>query len=108
MKRIILPICLLLIGCVSTESVQHDVALTWIDENFDEFVFEHGEPRSMFRMQNGMQIYKWSSNRHGDSAAVACEMDILVDEMNYIRGVRITKDGMGQWQISRCAEVLRY
>lgn len=91
-------------------------------------------PAARFKLQNSMIMYRWSSgitnfqmpafttssgnidglgNYSGSSTTfgnspirLECVIDITAYENNNIQSIRIVRDTIGLWAISRCAEIL--
>jgi len=121
-------------GCTTTSQVQ-DNLISYVGMNSDSFFMRYGMPAARFQFQNKNVVYRWSSGVTnmqmpaftsqsgninsmgtfsgggstfgGGNAQFECIIDITVNEQNIINSLRIVKDTIGLWAISRCAEVLR-
>ena len=125
----------LLGGCVSTTE-QADAVLRseWLGKNADAFFSRHGLPSKQYASSSGGRFYEWADQRavslpgyatttvspsYGgtffaqtiytapSSIRVACTVTIEADKANVIRAIRATGDTIGNWQLSRCAEIFR-
>lgn len=131
MKKVLISAILLLVGCVSTQSVINNFAPKWFGKDFDDFVYQYGAPYSKHEMSNGMVMYRWSStasvampattvghiNSYGNvytatagggNVDLGCVLEIGVDKKdNTIYSMRIAEDTWGKWTTSMCHEVLK-
>lgn len=135
MKKFIYLLCIgITAGCTTTRSVSDKFYPLWQNRNFDEFIVEYGIPSSDYKLQNGSTLYKWASRTtvqkpittnttvrdtaqgtkdytsytSGGTKEMICELNILVDEQNTIKSIKIIEDTTGEWSFSRCSEVLHY
>lgn len=130
---IIISLIFLISGCTTTNQVQSNL-YSYIGSNSDTFFLRFGMPMSRFKLQSGFTLYRWSSgatnfqmpafttssgnidglgNYSGSSTTfgnspirLECVIDITADDKNIISNIRIVKDTMGLWAVSRCAEML--
>ncbi len=124
---------LIFVSCTTTNQVQNNL-ISYIGTNTDSFFMRYGMPAARFKLQNSMIMYRWSSgvtnfqmpafttssgnidglgNYSGSSTTfgnspirLECVIDITAYENNNIQSIRIVRDTIGLWAISRCAEIL--
>lgn len=136
MKKILIVFfsSLIFISCTTTNQVQNNLLVSFDGSNADSFFLRFGMPSARFKLQNGFTLYRWSSgatnfqmpafttssgnidglgNYSGSSTTfgnspirLECVIDITTNDKNIIRSIRIVRDTMGLWAVSRCAEVL--
>lgn len=136
MRGSYLPIlALCLAGCVSVEDTQKAAADAWIGHSSDEFFLTYGAPFSVYELASGERLMRWSSGVHsfnipghstttgsvgpygmvslhttttpGGSIDTECQIDFVVDAAGLIHQMRIAKDTIGDWALSRCREYLK-
>lgn len=135
MKKIFIVLfsSLIFVSCTTTNQVQNNL-ISYIGTNTDSFFMRYGMPAARFKLQNSMIMYRWSSgitnfqmpafttssgnidglgNYSGSSTTfgnspirLECVIDITAYENNNIQSIRIVRDTIGLWAISRCAEIL--
>lgn len=136
MKKILIVFfsSLIFVSCTTTNQVQNNLLVSFDGNNADSFFLRFGMPTARFKLQNGFTLYRWSSgttnfqmpafttfsgnidglgNYSGSSTTfgntslrLECVIDITTNDKNIIRSIRIVRDTMGLWAVSRCAEVL--
>jgi hypothetical protein len=121
-----------LAGCQSTQETSQHLQSNWVGKSSDDFFIKHGAPIGAFALADGGAIYTWDGARTSvyvpsvpitntsyvgtvpvtttswsgnGSIAVACAVQIVTDKDRKITEIRATKDSIGMWQLSRCAEV---
>jgi hypothetical protein len=121
-------------ACVSVQETQTAVESAWVGRQADEFFIAYGPPSSDYRLDNGDRLVRWSSgvNQYfvpgsshstgtviGNQVSVTtyssppsaieteCQVDIVIDPKGTITKMRIAKDTVGDWQLSRCREFLK-
>jgi hypothetical protein len=119
-------------ACQSTQEATKNLQSNWIGQSSDAFFIKHGAPIGDFALADGGKIYTWDGARTSvyipdvpsTSTAVvgnvaitttewsgahdmnlACVVQIVTDKNRKITEIRPTKDSLGMWQLSRCAEV---
>jgi len=122
-------------GCTTTEEAMVRANNRYIGKNFDEFVLEHGIPRSKFQLNNGDYIYVWNSavvsfqmpttttvsgtvspygsyygsgiTTGGGTLDVFCEVQIHTTSEGKIISIKPVQDTIGIWTTSRCSECFK-
>lgn len=128
MRNFAICLGLMLVGCVSTQTVVNKMGQKYIGTNFDDFVLKHGAPYRNFTLSTGEVVQIWSSGvtkvampgtattsyygntattsiTPGGDAEMYCEVQFKVDKENIIRQVTILKDTLGSWTTSMCHEI---
>lgn len=117
----------------ATDDAQAAAQRAFVGQRADSFFALHGLPVAAMQTQDGA-IYEWRSDvvthampvtttattsrvgdrlhtvattTGGNSLSVYCNARLLVDKTGIITSFRITADTVGNWALSRCAEVLR-
>ena len=127
-------VCLLigiLSGC-TTEKAAETLRSEWIGKNADNFFLRHGPPSGSFPLTDGRQIFTWQSNvlnyqlpgsarststvsgrsvyttttvDPATDVKVYCRVQLVTNAQRTILEIRPDADTIGEWQISRCAEI---
>lgn len=133
MKAMVLPIALVVSGCVTTtEQANSVLKSSWIGKNADQFFAQHGLPSKQYTTSTGGRLYEWSDRRSmtipgsatttvtptygglfiaqtsytpATSMSIVCAVAIEADAKNTIRAIRAANDSIGWWQTSRCHEI---
>lgn len=135
MKNTILSLCVAMAfcGCSTTQQATTRLTADYVGKSLDSFVLDHGIPHSKYQLDDGGFVYVWSSgvivvqmpttttvsgtvspygtySSHattsgGGQIEVFCEIQIQTDPNNIIRSLKPIKDTIGNWELSRCAEI---
>jgi hypothetical protein len=126
-------LCIALAGCsamTTTGQLQPSLEHSYIGRQAEDFFRANGLPSNAMRTQAGGTLYEWRSDvvvtqmpvtstanvvgntafirsSGGQSLQQFCVVALEADTSGKIVGVRIATDTIGQWAVSRCAEVLR-
>lgn len=127
-------VLLLTTGCTTTEDANVGLETRYIGKPVDEFFIQHGPPSSKHTLDSGKALYVWAENPKfyttsgqtnttvnvvGDSAfattsstpsstiTVQCQVRILANAKGIIEQILSHSDTVGDWELSRCAEVFR-
>ena len=135
MKYTIILLCvsIILSGCSTTQQATTRLTTDYAGKSLDAFVIDHGIPHTKYQLDDGGFIYVWNSGvivynmpttttmsgtvspyatysghattSGGGQINVYCEIQIQTDPNNIIRSLRPIKDTIGNWELSRCAEI---
>lgn len=120
-------------GCISNTETQQKLSSAWAGRPADEFFIKNGPPNSTHRLDGGGAIYSWSGGHESYSLPgastttfspswggatvatttttapsklnISCSAQIVTDSSGRIQEIRLTKDTIGAWQLSRCNEI---
>lgn len=133
MKRtLIIPVLAILAGCATTQQATDALQKGFVGRDLDAFVLRYGAPLQRHQLNSGGSIYVWSSevqsydlpstttiqgttSPYGFSGSavttgggvvnVFCEVQIVTAPNGTITSIAPTRDTIGRWTTSRCAEV---
>lgn len=134
MKNSILIIAIAaLVGCASTEQIGGDINTLWQHQHVDTFFQQYGPPATQYKMAGDGTIFTWQSNvlgytmpshttfnanvssygtvtgnafeTGGGSITVFCKLQLTASDDGLIKQVKIQRDTMGKWRLSRCSEI---
>lgn len=110
MRTSIIALSFLLAGCV-TDQATDQLQSQWLGKPFDQFVLKHGAPKGSAKLADGRTVYDWEDRYDGTTITgaqvhVGCAARIVVAR-GAIESIEATKDTLGRFTVSRCAEVLR-
>ena len=134
MNFLLLAGVLFLAACTTTQGVANQIYSVYGGRDVDQFFRVYGPPASQYSFANGDKFYTWNSgmqsvtlpgsaNYQGtvypqgqvygsatydppQTVPIFCEVRFLVDPNGIVKRVDITRDTLGWWQLSRCAEIL--
>ena len=135
MKKIILGLALLvLVECTTTQDAMNKI-FHYNGRSADDFFRNNGMPLQAYKFDKGDIMYRWSSIAHsvvmpgftnysgsvgpfgqvtgnavtsgGFAINVQCVVDILADQNNKILKITPIVDTWGDWETSRCNEILK-
>lgn len=128
MTVIVVALMFSLSGCVSGSAVHEDFTARWAGKPLDEFTIRYGLASGSQRLKDGRTVVEWS-DRYGvgnngsplvglgasiggaenqaGSFQLSCQLRMVIDPAGRIEQVTVTKDTIGRWVNSRCAEVLK-
>lgn len=131
MHWILLLFAFALAGC-TTEQARQTMQSEWIGKSSDEFFLTNGPPVSEFKLTDGRRIYTWQSGvknynmppmtsttvtgsgaftqvntrtTGGSSVTVSCTAQLTVQPNGIIVDIKPSEDTIGDWTLSRCAEL---
>ncbi|WP_395017334.1 hypothetical protein [Dongia sp.] len=128
MRGFLVTAVLCLAACTTTQQATDHLKSAWIGRSADDFVARYGIPKGQYRMQNGDNMLAWgdtantlqtvSDGGHVDPESgiyvedtttvpreMSCDVQLTVSPNGMIKDVIITRDTVGKWNNSRCAEV---
>ena len=135
MKKLILIIAsLMLVGCTTTNDAMRKTSY-YYGKSADDFFRNNGMPLQAYKFDKGDRMYRWSSVAHsvvmpgftnysgsvgpfgqvtgsavtsgGFAINVQCVVDIHADQNNNILKITPVVDTWGDWETSRCNEILK-
>jgi hypothetical protein len=120
-------------ACSTTEDARQALQTEWIGRSADDFVSRYGFPQGQYQLQNGDTLLAWGDQRSvrmpqssttsgyvspstgyftahtqtsgGYDIGVSCDLQLTVSNSGTIKAIRITRDTIGMWETSRCAEI---
>ena len=122
----------LLAACASTKDAAAVLDSRYVGKNLDEFVIRHGAPFQRHNLNSGDVMYSWSSGVTsyqmpstttvqgtrtptgfsgtattipGGTVSTFCEVQIVTTSTGMVKSIRPVRDTLGNWALSRCAEV---
>jgi len=98
-----------LAGCASTfESTDavHRRLQVYVGRPIESFFHVHGLPYATFQSADGTTTYEWQSEPGGTGRNM-CKVQMLADKESRITAIRVLWDTIGNWTVSRCAEVVQ-
>lgn len=125
---IVVAVALSLSGCVSGSAVHEDFTARWVGKPLDEFTIKYGLANGSQRLKDGRTVVEWAdrygvgnngsplvglgasiggAENQGGSFQLSCQLRLIIDPSGRIEQVIVTKDTIGRWVNSRCAEVLK-
>ena len=132
--RALLASVLLLAACTTTQGMTDRLGERYTGRHVDQFFITYGPPVSEYALSNGDKFYTWSSgitpvtlpgssnfsgsvSKYGQiqgsssntpptTIPMLCEIRFLTAFDGTIKRIDITRDTIGWWDTSRCAEVL--
>jgi hypothetical protein len=131
---LVLALTLFTPACSTTREAAESLQSSYIGVNIDEFVLKHGPPHTKHELNSGDLMYVWSSRvksftrpatttvqgtvspqgysgtastSGGGTYTVFCEVQILTSGSGTIKSISPVHDSLGDWQLSRCAEIFR-
>jgi hypothetical protein len=133
MKKLLVLLVLGLTACTSSQMAVQSLGEQYGRQHLDKFVVDHGAPYSAYETAKGGIIYEWSSGidsvsmpqtinhtgtinqfgmysgtstvNGGGAMKLECAIKIITDKDKIIREIRIERDSMGHWEMSRCNEI---
>jgi len=96
-------------GCASTfESTNtvHQRLQVYVGSPIEKFFHVHGLPYASIQMADGMTTYEWRSEPGGTGTNI-CRVQMIAGKDLRITAIRILWDTIGNWTVSRCAEVIQ-
>jgi hypothetical protein len=116
----------LLFGCTTTQGATDRINREFVGQNVDSFFLSHGMPSQKHVLNSGDIMYGWSSQVHsyampatttfqgntaqtvgGGSLSTFCTLQIVTSPEGTIKVINVTADTLGDWAISRCAEIFK-
>lgn len=134
MKRLILTFVFVISACSTTQQAADKLQSDFIGKNFDEFVVRYGPPYKKHELNSGDLLYLWNSgvksyampqtttiqgaiSRYsysetatttgGGAIKVYCELQIVTSPNGTIKEIKPIRDTIGDWEMSRCAEIFK-
>jgi hypothetical protein len=123
-----------LCSCSTAEEGLQGVRNQYLGQKADQFFIARGPPASSYKLTDGGTIYTWTggvrgysipstttvnlrptygggatgtaTSNGGGELTIACTLDLHADEQGIVRSIRVARDTIGAWQLSRCAEIL--
>ena len=132
MNRITAVALCMLAGCASTQDAASALATRFVGKNIDEFVLRYGAPFQRHELNSGDLMYTWSSGvtsyqmpgttsvqgtrtstgfvgttttTGGGTINTFCEVQIVTAPDGLVKSIHPVRDTLGNWALSRCAEV---
>jgi hypothetical protein len=133
MQRIsVVLVAALLTACASTQDAAAALGVRYAGKNIDEFVVRYGAPYQRHELNSGDIMYTWSSGvtsyqmpstttaqgtrtptgfvgvattTGGGTLSTFCEVQIITTPAGLVKSIYPIRDTLGNWAISRCAEV---
>lgn len=129
-----LTACILTSGCATTEDANIGLTSTYSGRSVDEFFIQHGPPQQGIELSDGRRIFVWAEKARnynipstaqtntnvygnfaqstttfsgGGSIEVQCQVKIMADKQGIIESIETFSDTVGEWGISRCAELFK-
>jgi hypothetical protein len=131
---IIILASLILVGCTTTNDAMRKTSY-YYGKSADDFFRNNGMPLQAYKFDKGDRMYRWSSVAHsvvmpgftnysgsvgpfgqvtgsavssgGFAINVQCVVDIHADQNNNILKITPVVDTWGDWETSRCNEILK-
>jgi hypothetical protein len=131
---IIILASLILMGCTTTNDAMRKTSY-YYGKSADDFFRNNGMPLQAYKFDKGDRMYRWSSIAHsvvmpgftnysgsvgpfgqvtgsavssgGFAINVQCVVDIHADQNNNILKITPVVDTWGDWETSRCNEILK-
>ena len=131
---IIILASLILVGCTTTNDAMRKTS-HYYGKSADDFFRNNGMPLQAYKFDKGDRMYRWSSVAHsvvmpgftnysgsvgpfgqvtgsavtsgGFAINVQCVVDIHADQNNNILKITPVVDTWGDWETSRCNEILK-
>jgi hypothetical protein len=131
---IIILASLILVGCTTTNDAMRKTSY-YYGKSADDFFRNNGMPLQAYKFDKGDRMYRWSSVAHsvvmpgftnysgsvgpfgqvtgsavtsgGFAINVQCVVDIHADQNNKILKITPIVDTWGDWETSRCNEILK-
>jgi hypothetical protein len=131
---IIILASLILVGCTTTNDAMRKTSY-YYGKSADDFFRNNGMPLQAYKFDKGDRMYRWSSIAHsvvmpgftnysgsvgpfgqvtgsavssgGFAINVQCVVDIHADQNNNILKITPVVDTWGDWETSRCNEILK-
>ena len=125
---------LILVGCTTTNDAMRKTSY-YYGKSADDFFRNNGMPLQAYKFDKGDRMYRWSSVAHsvvmpgftnysgsvgpfgqvtgsavtsgGFAINVQCVVDIHADQNNNILKITPVVDTWGDWETSRCNEILK-
>jgi hypothetical protein len=125
---------LILVGCTTTNDAMRKTS-HYYGKSADDFFRNNGMPLQAYKFDKGDRMYRWSSVAHsvvmpgftnysgsvgpfgqvtgsavssgGFAINVQCVVDIHADQNNNILKITPVVDTWGDWETSRCNEILK-
>jgi hypothetical protein len=125
---------LILVGCTTTNDAMRKTSY-YYGKSADDFFRNNGMPLQAYKFDKGDRMYRWSSVAHsvvmpgftnysgsvgpfgqvtgsavtsgGFAINVQCVVDIHADQNNKILKITPIVDTWGDWETSRCNEILK-
>ena len=122
----------LITACASTQDAAVALGMHFGGKNIDEFVVRHGAPYKRHELTTGDVMYTWSSGvtsyqvptttsvqgtrtstgfvgtattTGGGTISTFCEVQIITTSTGVVKTIYPIRDTLGNWTVSRCAEV---
>jgi len=122
----------LLTACASTQDASNALSARFVGKNIDEFVLRYGAPYQRHQLNSGDLVYAWNSGvtshqmpattsvqgtrtptgfvgttttTGGGTINTFCEIQIVTAPNGTVRSIHPTRDTIGNWVLSRCAEI---
>ena len=119
-------------GCASTQDAATSLNTRFAGKNIDEFVLRYGAPFQRHDLNSGDAMYTWSSGvtsyqmptttsvqgtrtatsfqgtattTGGGTLSTFCEVQIVTTPDGLIKSIYPLRDTVGNWALSRCAEI---
>lgn len=119
-------------ACSTTDDARQALQQKWVGRSADDFVSSYGFPQGQYQLQNGDTLLAWGNQRNvympqsstttgyvsptgyytartqtsgGNNIDVSCDLQLTVAKGGTIKAIRITRDTIGMWETSRCAEI---
>ena len=131
-KMLALVILAAIAGCASTQDAANLLNTRFAGKNIDEFVLRYGAPFQRHDLNSGDVMYTWSSGvtsyqmpattsvqgtrtaagyygtattTGGGTLNTFCDVQIVTAPGGLIKSIYPVRDTIGNWALSRCAEV---
>lgn len=123
-----------LVGCTTTQQATNVLQANFLGRNIDTFVIRYGVPIQRHQLNSGDLLYVWNSGvksyglpttttiqgyaspygysgtavtSGGGAITVFCEVQIITSPDGTITSISPTRDTIGDWTTSRCAELFK-
>lgn len=121
-------------ACTTTKDANEGLSFRYKGSTADSFFLKHGPPASKYELDSGKRIYVWAErptiyNNPGSSntavnvigntayatttttpsstTVVQCQVRITTSTEGIIENIEAHGDTIGNWELSRCAEIFR-
>ena len=121
-------------GCTTTQQAATMLKSNFVGKNMDDFVLRYGAPIQKHQLNSGDLLYVWNSGvksygipattsiqgstspygfsgtavtTGGGAINVFCEVQIVTASDGAIKSISPTRDTIGDWTTSRCAEIFK-
>ncbi|MEP0941253.1 MAG: hypothetical protein ABJH63_18845 [Rhizobiaceae bacterium] len=123
-----------LAGCTTTKDANEGLKLRYLGSPVDDFFIKHGPPQQQHISDSGKRLYVWSENpilnvspgstnttvSVGNGSTIATttstpntttviqsQVKIVTSASGTIENIQAHGDTIGNWELSRCAEIFK-